>query len=143
MRVAQALDMLRDELPNTFVNFVPLIDITITLVFILFLWRHRWQVMFQYSGHVWQTSILSHRSPLGLSLSLWRFWRDSTDQGPDVRPPPRLHGGGQLSHRQWEVREGRLHRRHPASLHQPQPLLRKKVSWLGEIWLVCLTTHSH
>ena len=37
MRVAQALDMLRDELPNTFVNFVPLIDITITLVFILFL----------------------------------------------------------------------------------------------------------
>ena len=34
MRVAQALDMLRDELPNTFVNFVPLIDITITLVFI-------------------------------------------------------------------------------------------------------------
>lgn len=37
MRVAQALDMLRDELPNTFVNFVPLIDITITLVFIVFL----------------------------------------------------------------------------------------------------------
>ena len=32
MRIAQALDMLRDHLPNTFINFVPLIDITITLV---------------------------------------------------------------------------------------------------------------
>ena len=129
MRVAQALDMLRDELPNTFVNFVPLIDITITLVFIIIVWSDKCGgVRFQYSGHVWQTSILSHRSSLGLSLSLWRVWRDSTDPGADVRPPARIYGGGQLPHRQREVRERRLHRRHPASLHQPEPVHRTKVT---------------
>ena len=53
MRVAQALDMLRDELPNTFVNFVPLIDITITLVFIIIVCSEECGgVRFQYSGHV-------------------------------------------------------------------------------------------
>ena len=31
-RVAQALDMLRDYLPNTFVNFVPVLDINFTFV---------------------------------------------------------------------------------------------------------------
>ena len=31
-RVAKALDMLRDNLPNTFVNFVPVLDITFTFV---------------------------------------------------------------------------------------------------------------
>ena len=35
MRIAEALDLLRDNLPNTFVNFVPLIDITITLVILI------------------------------------------------------------------------------------------------------------
>ena len=37
MRIARALDLLRDNLPNTFINFVPLIDITITLVFTLYI----------------------------------------------------------------------------------------------------------
>lgn len=32
MRVAQALDMLRDHLPNTFVNFVPVLDLNFTFV---------------------------------------------------------------------------------------------------------------
>ena len=30
-RIAKALDLLRDHLPNTFVNFLPVLDITITL----------------------------------------------------------------------------------------------------------------
>lgn len=30
-RIAQALDLLRDNLPNTFVNFLPVLDVTITL----------------------------------------------------------------------------------------------------------------
>ena len=31
-RVSQALDILRDNLPNTFVNFVPVLDINFTFV---------------------------------------------------------------------------------------------------------------